>query len=159
MDHTLFVVQLNGSKIELYSDRNPFYFDRPDKKKDFFPCSFFPGKKQTRKGSKFAGISSSAASVGSSMSSKVETQDKWKKRKNLEAKRKQLENARSYSGILKAISYMVRWIGLSRSKCRGLQSEEDKLKYALQLVLGRTISKQRRYGVWSHANAWRVKKI
>jgi hypothetical protein len=41
------------------------------------------------------------------MSSKAETQDERKKRKNLEAKRKQLESARSYSGALKAFSYMV----------------------------------------------------
>ena len=158
MDHTLFVVQLNGSKIELYSDRNPFYFDWPDKKTSFFHCSFFPGKKHRGKVLSRR-LSSSAASVGSSMSSNGGAQKEQRKQKNLEAKRKQLENACSYSGILKAISYMVRWIGLSRSKCRGLQSEEDKLKYALQSVLGRTISKQRRYGVWSHANAWRVKKI
>ena len=41
------------------------------------------------------------------MSSNGGAQKEQRKQKNLEAKRKQLENARSYSGILKAMKYMV----------------------------------------------------
>ena len=61
MDHTLFVVQLNGSKIELYSDRNPFHWLTD--KKTLFSLFFFSGKKHFEKGKRLGVLSLRAVAV------------------------------------------------------------------------------------------------